>query len=39
MIMYKPDGSTPLVTFNLFDEQGNPTMANVFERMPIDEPI
>jgi hypothetical protein len=34
MIFYAGDGSTPLLTFNLKDSAGNPTMQDVFERDP-----
>ncbi len=32
MIFYDEDETTPLFIFNLFDNNGNPTMADVFER-------
>jgi len=35
MIMYGPDGITPVATFDLLDEQGNPTSQNVYERKPV----
>jgi hypothetical protein len=34
MIFYADDGITPILTFDLKDEAGNPSMANVFERVP-----
>jgi hypothetical protein len=34
MIFYAVDGVTPILTFDLKDEAGNPSMANVFERVP-----
>jgi hypothetical protein len=33
MTFYDDDGVTPLLTFNLFDQVGSPTMENVFERV------
>lgn len=35
MVFYALDNVTPLVTFNLYDADGNPTMTNVFERVPV----
>ena len=35
MIFYDTDGSTPLFTFNLFDEEGGPTNTNVFSRVHV----
>jgi hypothetical protein len=32
MVFYEDDGSTPLLTFDLFDEAGLPAMDDVFER-------
>lgn len=32
MIFYDSDGTTPLLTFNLYDDGGLPSMENVFER-------
>lgn len=34
MIFYKEDGVDPLLTFNLKDNTGAPSMINVFERVP-----
>ena len=34
MIFYEDDGVTPLLTYDLFDEGGVPTMEDVFERVP-----
>jgi hypothetical protein len=34
MIFYAVDGITPVLIFDLKDEAGNPTMTNVFERVP-----
>jgi hypothetical protein len=33
MIFYDDDGVTPLLTFNLFDQVGLPSMDSVFERV------
>jgi len=33
MIFYADNGTTPLLTFNLFDDAGNPTMVDVMERV------
>ncbi len=33
MIFYDADGTTPLLTFDLKDEGGSPTMIDVFERV------
>jgi len=33
MIFYDTNGTTPLFTFDLFDENGNPTSTNVFRRV------
>lgn len=35
MIFYDDDGVTPLLTYNLFDDAGLPTMDDVFERVPV----
>jgi len=35
MIFYKEDGVTPLYTFNLKDESGQPSEKNVYERVPV----
>lgn len=35
MIFYDTDGVTPVLTFNLFDENGVPTMENPFERVAV----
>jgi hypothetical protein len=35
MFFYEPDNVTPLLTFNLFDDQGNPTGVNIFKRVPV----
>ena len=35
MIFYDTGGTTPLFTFDLFDENGIPTNTNVFKRVPI----
>jgi hypothetical protein len=34
MVFYSEDGVTPLRTFDLFDENGQPTMTQPFERVP-----
>jgi hypothetical protein len=34
MIFYETDGTTPLLTFDLFDDIGLPNMDRVFERKP-----
>jgi hypothetical protein len=34
LILYELDGTTPLVTFDLFDDSGNPSMTRIFERVP-----
>jgi len=34
MVFYADDGVTPLQTFNLFDQDGQPTMTEPFERVP-----
>ena len=34
MVFYEDDGVTPLRTFDLFDQNGQPTMTEPFERMP-----
>jgi len=34
LTFYGEDGTTPLVTFNLKDAEGNPTETNVYERVP-----
>lgn len=35
MLFYATDGVTPILTFNLFDADGNPTMTDLFERVPV----
>jgi len=35
LIFYDTDGVTPIRTFNLFDENGNPTNTNPFKREPV----
>jgi hypothetical protein len=35
MTFYAADGLTPLLVFNLKDAAGQPTMADVFERVPL----
>jgi hypothetical protein len=35
MVFYDDDGITPLYTFNLKDLNGNLTMRNIFERVPV----
>lgn len=35
MIFYETDGTTPLLTFNLFDALGVATSTNIFERVPV----
>ena len=35
MLFYDNDGVTPILTFDLFDELGLPTMNNVLERKPV----
>lgn len=35
MLFYGSDGVTPILTFNLFDADGNPTMTDLFERVPV----
>jgi hypothetical protein len=35
MIFYDTNGTTPLLTFNLFDQVGTPTMEDVFERVEV----
>jgi hypothetical protein len=35
MIYYAADGVTPVLIFDLKDEEGNPSMTNVFERTPV----
>lgn len=34
LILYELDGTTPLVTFDLFDDSGDPSMTRIFERVP-----
>jgi hypothetical protein len=34
MIIYEPDGTTPLYTFNMLDETGTGTSINPYERVP-----
>jgi hypothetical protein len=34
MIFFGPDETTPILTFDLKDQAGLPTMENVFERVP-----
>lgn len=34
LIMYDEDGVTPLLTFNLYDKDGQPSEINVYERVP-----
>ena len=34
MVIFADDGSTPLLTFNLFDALGAPSMDSVFQRVP-----
>ncbi len=35
MIFYKEDNTTVVATFNLFDQNGNPSMVNVFDRQKV----
>jgi len=35
MIFYDDDGTTQLLVFDLFDESGNPSMGNVFQRVKV----
>ncbi len=35
MIFYDEDGETPLLVFNLKDQDGQPTMDRVYERVPV----
>jgi hypothetical protein len=35
LIVYDDDGLTPLITFNLFDRNGNPSGLEVFKREPV----
>jgi len=35
MILYKADGQTPLVTFDLKDDKGQPSSQDVYERVPV----
>lgn len=35
LILYEMDGTTPLATFNLFDDTGTPSMTRIFERVPV----
>jgi hypothetical protein len=35
MVLYSADGSTVLQKWDLKDQSGNPTVANVFERIPV----
>jgi hypothetical protein len=35
MVFYDTDGTTPILTVNLFDEDGAPTYRNVMERVPV----
>ena len=35
MIFYDDDNTTPILTFDLKDDLGNPTMSSPFERMPV----
>lgn len=35
MLFYGPDNTTLLAVFNLFDDQGNPTMNAVFQRVKV----
>lgn len=35
LIIYDDDGTTPYVTFNLFDSNGSPTTTKIFERVPV----
>lgn len=37
IIYYDDDGTTPLLTFNTFNRRGNPSMANIVERVPVEE--
>lgn len=34
LTLYQLDGTTPLVTLDLFDDSGNPSMTRIFERVP-----
>lgn len=34
LIIYDDDRTTPLYTFNLFDQNGIPTMTSIFQRVP-----
>lgn len=34
MVIYADDGTTPLLTFNLYDSSGVPTYTNPYERLP-----
>lgn len=35
MVFYDEDGETPLLTFNLLDDNSNPTMVKPYERVPV----
>ena len=35
MIFYDDNGTTPLYTFDMKDDAGLPTMANIFERIKV----
>lgn len=35
LFLYDSDGETPIVTFNLYDSDGNPTSSDYFERRPL----
>jgi len=34
LVLYELDGTTPLATFDLFDDSGSPSMTRIFERVP-----
>jgi hypothetical protein len=35
MIIYQNDNETPMLTFNLYDQNGDPSMTQVLERVPV----
>ena len=35
LILYQLDGTTPLATFNLLDDSGDPSSTRIFERVPV----
>ena len=35
LILYDDDGTTPIKTYDLFDADGNPSMTEVYDRVPV----